>query len=42
MNYIKTQSGKHFDPSIVSQFEGLATMVYEKTHGVSEEDAKNC
>lgn len=40
MNYIMEQSGSHFDPSVVSAFEGLAPFMYERTHGISESDAK--
>lgn len=41
MNYIRTQSGSHFDPTIVAQFEEIASLMYEKTHGVSESEAKS-
>ena len=41
MDYIKTQSGSHFDPTIVSQFEEIAPLMYEKTHSISESEEKS-
>lgn len=40
MDYIKTQSGKHFDPSVVSVFDGMARSMYEQTRDITELDAK--
>lgn len=40
MSYIMEHSGSHFDPFVISEFEGLALHMYEKTHGISESDAK--
>lgn len=41
MNYIRAQSGSHFDPAIVSQFEEIAPLMYKKTHGINESEAKS-
>jgi len=40
MDYMRSQSGSHFDPSIILLFENLAPFMYEKTHGISEDEAK--
>jgi hypothetical protein len=37
---MREQSGSHFDPSVMSEFEGLAKYMHERTHGISEHDAK--
>lgn len=40
ISYMREQSGSHFDPSVMSEFEGLAKYMHERTHGISEHDAK--
>lgn len=39
--YQLNSEGSHFDPTIVSQFEEIAPLMYEKTHGISESQAKS-
>lgn len=41
VKYINEQSGKHFDPTVVTKFENLSLYLYEKTHGLTEQGAKN-